>query len=121
MLTVSLSIPSILSILLLLVAYAATYTHPAHADQTSAFAVQVTDPQGRPLAGIPVTLRSTTDRALLALQTNANGIATFDNLPAGEWQADACGQSLVYGSTDGNTGGLWLVTCARLWLPVAIR
>lgn len=86
----------------------------------SAFSVLVFDAStGAGIPGVVVTgTPADGSLALAALQTDDAGIANFGQLAPGDWRFEACGQSLVYGSADSNTAGLWMVPCSRLWLPV---
>jgi len=96
---------------------------PVHAEPQSAFSVMVFDRvSGEPVAGMSVIGAPDDDAlALVALQTDSDGMADFGQLSPGNWRFSTCGQTVVYGSADGDTAATWLVACSRLWLPVVGR
>ena len=91
---------------------------PAVAATQSALSVEVHLTHG-PLAGEVVT--ATQGNALIAIATDATGMARFGDLAPGDWLISACGQEMSFGSSGGNTAATWMVDCNRLWLPVLAR
>jgi len=93
----------------------------AHAAPQSSFSAQVVDAAtgGGVLGAVVTATPADGALALIALQTDAEGMAQFGELATGDWLITACGQTIVYASTaDGDTAAIWLVQCNRLWLPV---
>jgi hypothetical protein len=91
---------------------------PAVAATQSALSVEIRLANA-PLAGEMVT--ATQDNALIAIATDATGMAQFGDLAPGDWTISACGQSMTFGSSSGNTAATWMVDCNRLWLPLLVR
>lgn len=78
--------------------------------------------KGKPVAGEVVTLTGA-EREKVALTTDANGVVLFPGIGAGEWVVEACNQSNDFSTADeeAGPGGLWVVECNRLYLPVAVK
>lgn len=91
---------------------------PSHAATQSALSVEV-HLANAPLAGEMVTAGQ--DNALIAIATDATGMAQFGDLAPGDWLISACGQEMMFGSSSGNTAATWRIDCRRLWLPMLVR
>lgn len=104
-----------LLIALLFVALLATSAQAHNAPQ----AVTVYVHADQPVANMPVT--ATSGDQAIATHTDANGIAHLP-IGAGEWAIEACGQSVSVETLDEDgTGGLLVIGCYRVLLPVAAR
>src|SRR5688572_2404899 len=72
-------------LLVLLIASAAAVGQP----QTGRLRIQVTDANQKAIPGATVTIRNVINDASRTATTSANGVAIFDGLPPGTYQASA--------------------------------